>query len=118
MNPEEFSKELEAAGVDVVRRNVTMGLYSTVNGRRQFAEAWLKEKEIEYQRERDTLSASTSNRAVRAAELAADAADRAAASAAEQARQAQRANRIAIVALLTAITAAIMSLIALARKIS
>jgi hypothetical protein len=125
VNTDAFIQELEDAGPDEVRMRLLSNVYAPISPKRDIAKDWLARKDQainnEAQRARDALQAeqvSAASRAVAAADRAADAADRAAAAAEEQARQAQRANRIAATALFIAIAAGIMSLIALAKKIT
>ena len=108
-NPQKEWAEFEAKTEIEVRNDLAMNRYGEF--KRAHAQNWLAHKSAE------RISASNSQQAAAAARAAA-AAERAAAAAEEQATQAQRANRIATTALVAAIAAVIMSLIALARKIS
>jgi hypothetical protein len=101
---EALIQELEEAGIDEVRARLLNNQYAKISPKRDIAQDWLNRKEMEHTRQRQAQADAT--------------AERAAAATQEQAKQAQRANRIAATALLIAIAAAIMSVIALAKKIT
>lgn len=105
MNYDEFIRELEEAKPDEVRARLLNNSYAKgVSPKHDWAQDWLNRKDIEQQRAREAQADATASRSTAAVE--------------EQAKQAQRANRIAATALVIAIGAAIMSLIALAKKIT
>jgi hypothetical protein len=103
VNFEDFVRELEALGIDEVKRRLLNGQYSKISLKRDIAKDWLNGKQMEQLREREARTDAIATQASEAAERAAEAAT-------EQAKQARRANVIAIVALIVSLAAAGMSL--------
>jgi hypothetical protein len=102
-NQDEFMAQLDQEGEEAVRHNLNLGLYSTVNGKRQLVEAWLKRKDQTRQSERERREAVHREEQSILTERSVVASER-------QAEATERATRIAVGALVISFSALLVSM--------
>lgn len=96
-------QNFEEAGEEVVRRNLALGHYGEVNGKR--AKAWLSRIDRQRDSERELLRVDQANEQLEIARSAKDAAWKSAQASENAAAEAQKANLIATVAMIVSVIA-------------